>query len=106
MFLAVDDGEVLALDMAFPTMGHDPKQPLYMVLHGLNGGSQEEYVRDFTERRLQEGSTVVVMIARGYVQSDPIQSIGTVIVIVECRYTTAYLVEVWTDTLSFSLFIM
>ena len=81
LFLSVDDGEVLALDMAFPTKGHDPKQPLYMVLHGLNGGSQGEYEqnsidaasRDFTERRLQEGSTVVVMIARGYVQSDPIE---------------------------------
>lgn len=68
LFLSVDDGEVLALDMAFPTTGHDPKEPLYIVLHGLNGGSDEEYVRDFTERRLQEGSTVVVMIARGYVK--------------------------------------
>jgi hypothetical protein len=74
MFLSVDDGEVLALDMAFPTMGHDPKEPLYMVLHGLNGGSQEEYVRDFTERRVQEGSTVVVMVARGYVESNSNQS--------------------------------
>jgi hypothetical protein len=88
LFLSLDDGEVVALDMAFPTTGHDPKEPLYMVLHGLNGGSHEEYVRDFTERRLQEGSTVVVMIARGYVQSDSIRSNGTVIV--KCRYSSVY----------------
>jgi predicted alpha/beta-fold hydrolase len=31
----------------------------------LNGGSQEEYVMEFTHRRNAEGSTVVVMVARG-----------------------------------------
>ena len=36
-----------------------------MVLHGLNGGSHEEYVRDLAIRRTAEGSTVVVMVARG-----------------------------------------
>jgi predicted alpha/beta-fold hydrolase len=37
-----------------------------MVLHGLNGGSDEEYVKDFTMRRAdQDGATVIVMVARG-----------------------------------------
>jgi predicted alpha/beta-fold hydrolase len=71
------DGEVVALDIAFPrTNGaddddgshqfyHDASRPLYIVFHGLNGGSQEEYVRDFALARIREGSTVVVMVARG-----------------------------------------
>jgi predicted alpha/beta-fold hydrolase len=74
------DGEVVAFDFAFPTMTtknahdddrqrevfyHDPAKPLYIVLHGLNGGSQEEYVRDFALSRIRDGSTVVVMVARG-----------------------------------------
>lgn len=60
-----DDDEYVALDIAFPSEGFQKSKPLYLVLHGLNGGSNEEYIRDFTYRRLQEGSTVVVMIARG-----------------------------------------
>mmetsp|Transcript_12915 Transcript_12915/g.31476 ORF Transcript_12915/g.31476 Transcript_12915/m.31476 type:complete len:748 (+) Transcript_12915:205-2448(+) len=84
------DGEYLALDIAFPysegdddddddgggggddestgkqtVFVHDPKMPVYLVLHGLNGGSHEEYVKDLVKRRRAEGSTVVVMIARG-----------------------------------------
>jgi predicted alpha/beta-fold hydrolase len=74
------DGEVVALDFAFPTKKkknadndrqredvfyHDSAKPLYIVLHGLNGGSQEEYVRDFALSRIRDGSTVVVMVARG-----------------------------------------
>ena len=58
-----DDDEYLALDIAFPFSGHDPTKPVYMVLHGLNGGSSEGYVLDLTERRLAEGSTVVVMVS-------------------------------------------
>eukprot|EP00934_Nitzschia_sp_Nitz4_P008632 Nitzschia sp. Nitz4//scaffold74_size92883//53864//58924//NITZ4_004827-RA/size92883-augustus-gene-0.6-mRNA-1//1//CDS//3329557607//8622//frame0 len=42
-----------------------PSKPMYLLLHGLNGGSDEEYIRDFTLRRVEEGSIVVVMIARG-----------------------------------------
>jgi predicted alpha/beta-fold hydrolase len=59
--------EVVALDVAFPDTGHDPTQPVYLLLHGLNGGSQEEYVKDFAWRRTSsvENATVVVMIARG-----------------------------------------
>jgi len=65
IWLPVDDGEVVALDISFPATGHDASNPVYLLLHGLNGGSQEEYVRDFSWRRTAEGSTVAVMIARG-----------------------------------------
>jgi len=59
------DKEVLALDIAFPSTGHDFEKPVYLVLHGLNGGSAEGYVKDLVMRRNLQGSTVVVMIARG-----------------------------------------
>ena len=85
------DGEHLALDIAFPysdfndgnsgendpgdpedrrTFAHDPDRPVYLVLHGLNGGSHEEYVKDLVERRRSEGSTVVVLIARGMMDTE------------------------------------
>ena len=44
---------------------HDLNKPVYLLLHGLNGGSQEEFIKDMVRRRREEGSTVVVMIARG-----------------------------------------
>lgn len=70
------DGEHIALDIAFPydafnygakkmKLVHDSTKPVYLVLHGLNGGSHEEYVKELVKRRRAEGSTVVVMIARG-----------------------------------------
>jgi hypothetical protein len=65
VWLPVDDGEVVAIDISFPATGHDSSKPLYLILHGLNGGSQEEYVKDFAWRRTSEGSTVCVMVARG-----------------------------------------
>ncbi|KAL7542377.1 hypothetical protein ACHAWF_007167, partial [Thalassiosira exigua] len=69
------DGEYLALDIAFPYNGdtlftHDLDMPVYLVLHGLNGGSHEEYVKDLVKRRRSEGSTVVVMIARGMMDTE------------------------------------
>lgn len=33
--------EAVALDLALPEAGLDPKKPFYIVLHGLNGGSAE-----------------------------------------------------------------
>lgn len=65
VFLPVQGGEVLALDIAFPASGHDPTNPMYMVLHGINGGCQEDYARDLVWRRTKANSTVVVMISRG-----------------------------------------
>lgn len=57
--------EVLALDVAFPETGHDPTKPIYLILHGINGGSSEEYIKDLARRRTVAGSTVIVMVARG-----------------------------------------
>jgi hypothetical protein len=65
VFLPVQGGEVLALDISFPASGHDPTRPMYMVLHGINGGSKEDYGRDLVWRRTKANSTVVVMISRG-----------------------------------------
>jgi len=73
VFLEVQDNddpepEYIALDVSFPKKnggGHDPSTPIYFVLHGLSGGSSEEYIRDLTIRRNAEGSTVVILIARG-----------------------------------------
>jgi hypothetical protein len=67
VWLPVDGGdEAVALDVMFPpATGHDTTRPLYLVLHGLSGGSLEDYVEDFVWRRTAEGSTVAVMVARG-----------------------------------------
>lgn len=75
------DGEHIALDIAFPygrddvgdiKFVHDLNRPVYMVLHGLNGGSRAEYVKDFVKRRRAEGSTVVVMVARGMMDTETV----------------------------------
>ena len=61
-----EDGEYVALDVAFPDDNvHHVDRPVFMILHGLNGGSSEEYVREFVWRRTQENSTCIVMVARG-----------------------------------------
>jgi len=61
-----DTGEANALDIAFPPNGRLNKEmPFYILLHGLNGGSDEEYVKEFVMRQTRRGSTVAVMIARG-----------------------------------------
>ena len=76
VWLPLADGEVVALDIAFPKRGHVTDQPVYLVLHGLNGGSSEEYVKDFALRRTeQEGATVIVMVARGLMDL-PIRSMN------------------------------
>lgn len=60
------DPEAVAIDIAFPPNGvHSTVKPIYLILHGLNGGSHEEYVREFVVRRVREGNTCIVMIARG-----------------------------------------
>lgn len=65
LFLETEDSEYVALDVSFPETGFDSSKPIYMVLHGLNGGSAEEYIRDLTFRRTAEGATIIVMVARG-----------------------------------------
>ena len=60
------DDEAVALDIAFPPdKVHSSEKPVILILHGLNGGSSEEYVREFVASRTREGHTCVVMIARG-----------------------------------------
>jgi predicted esterase len=59
------DQEAVRLEVSFPQSGHHVDQPIYLVLHGLSGGSQEEYIKDFVIRANAEDSTVVIMIARG-----------------------------------------
>lgn len=65
LWLQVEDGEVVALDISSPKSGHDPSKTVYFLLHGLNGGSSEHFVVEFTRDRNEEGHTVVVMVARG-----------------------------------------
>lgn len=72
VWLPTVDNEYVALDIAFPSKGHNSSNPLYLVLHGLNGGSEEGYVLDFVSSRTKAGSTVVVMVARGLMNT-PIQ---------------------------------
>eukprot|EP00808_Paulinella_micropora_P013533 g73443.t1 len=55
----------IAVDWALPPDGYQPHKPAILVLHGLNGGSQEEYVRDLVHTALAQGKAVCVMIARG-----------------------------------------
>jgi hypothetical protein len=66
VWLPTFDNEFVAMDISFPREnGHNWKKPLYLVFHGLNGGSKEGYVVDFCSERNKEGSTCVVLIARG-----------------------------------------
>uniref|UniRef100_A0A7S2LSQ2 AB hydrolase-1 domain-containing protein n=1 Tax=Leptocylindrus danicus TaxID=163516 RepID=A0A7S2LSQ2_9STRA len=61
------DNEAVALDLFFPANGvYYSEKPIYIILHGLNGGSDEPFVQDFVSRQIAEGSTVAVMITRGF----------------------------------------
>lgn len=60
-----DDDEFCALDISFPPGGFRKDKPVFLILHGLNGGSTEPYVLDMTRRANREGSTACVLIARG-----------------------------------------
>ena len=69
-----EDDEYVALDVAFPDDNvHHVGKPVYMILHGLNGGSSEEYMREFVWRRTQENSTCIVMVARGLMDTPVMQ---------------------------------
>jgi predicted alpha/beta-fold hydrolase len=57
--------EAVAVDFSFPSTGFNPKKTIYVILHGLNGGSAEEYVMDFVSKANKDGHTVAIMIARG-----------------------------------------
>eukprot|EP00947_MAST-08B_sp_MAST-8B-sp1_P003933 g3933.t1 len=68
------DGEKCALDWAFPAKtGFDPAKPVLVILHGLNGGSQEKYLLHLVHEATAQGWTCVVFIARG-LMGTPISS--------------------------------
>lgn len=59
-----EDDEACALDVAWPPDIRGDG-PTFLVLHGLNGGSDEKYVRDFLKTVNRQGSVAAVLIARG-----------------------------------------
>ena len=60
------DEEAVAIDIAFPPDGvHRADKTVYLILHGLSGGSHQGFVRELVVRRTSEGNTCIVMIARG-----------------------------------------
>ncbi len=67
--LVMDDGGTIALDWGY-TMSHqttylDKNRPIVVLLHGLLGDSQSEYIYHFIPRLLNAGYRPVVMVARG-----------------------------------------
>jgi predicted alpha/beta-fold hydrolase len=65
-----NETEAVILEIAFPPDGMFYKnKPVYLVLHGINGGSTEGYVADFIHHAIHQGSTVVVMVTRGLMDS-------------------------------------
>lgn len=55
--------EACALDVAFPSRGrHDLT---FLILHGLNGGSDDGYVRDFVKSVTDRGHVAAVLVNRG-----------------------------------------
>ncbi len=60
--------EAVACDWRFPDEGVNKDTRLVLVLHGLNGGSKEMYIKDFAEQCTRGGRNYVVcaLNARGY----------------------------------------
>lgn len=63
------DAEAVALDIVFPKDGHDADKAVFLVLHGLSGGSTEPYVLDLARWATKHGHTVAVMINRGLMKT-------------------------------------
>ncbi len=62
-----EENEAVILDIAFPDnteMIQDDKR-VYLILHGINGNSNEGYVVDFVSRQVSQGNIVAVMVTRG-----------------------------------------
>ena len=47
----------------------DDDKCIYLILHGINGDSNEGYVVDFVRRQVSEGNVVAVMVTRGLMDS-------------------------------------
>jgi len=61
-----DEEEAVILDIAFPdSMTIDEDKQVYLLLHGINGNSNEGYVADFVTRQVAKGNIVAVMVTRG-----------------------------------------
>ena len=61
-----EEKEAVILDIAFPdNMAIDDDKRVYLVLHGINGDSNEGYIVDFVHRQVSQGNVVAVMVTRG-----------------------------------------
>ena len=58
------DDEAVALDVSLPDQPRDDA-PVILVLHGLNGGSDEPYVRYLAQAAHERGSVCACLVARG-----------------------------------------
>jgi len=61
-----EENEAIILDIAFPdSKVIDDDKRVYLILHGINGDSNEGYVVDFVRRQVSLGNIVAVMVTRG-----------------------------------------
>lgn len=61
-----EENEAVILDIAFPeSMEIGDDKLVYLILHGINGDSNEGYVVDFVHRQVAQGNIVAVMVTRG-----------------------------------------
>ena len=67
-----DSDEAVAVDVCFPKTC-DEATPVFLILHGLNGGSGEPYVLDFVKRATERGCVCAVLIGRGLMRT-PVRS--------------------------------
>jgi predicted esterase len=68
MWVPTVDDEAVRLEIIFPPKSYNQSlegKSIHVILHGLSGGSQEEYVKDYVHRATARGHTIVIMIARG-----------------------------------------
>ncbi len=47
----------------------DDGKKIYLILHGINGNSNEGYVVDFIKRQVADGHVVAVLVTRGFMES-------------------------------------
>eukprot|EP00804_Cyclotella_cryptica_P025555 CCRYP_002815-RC/>CCRYP_002815-RC protein AED:0.24 eAED:0.24 QI:0/0.6/0.66/0.83/0.8/0.66/6/115/854 len=65
-----EENEAVILDIALPESGViEENKAVYLVLHGINGHSNEGYVRDFVRQQIAEGNIVAVIVTRGLMDS-------------------------------------
>ena len=69
-----EENEAVVLDIAFPESGviDVEDRRVYLILHGINGDSNEGYVVDFIRRQVSQGNIVAVQVTRGIRGYSPI----------------------------------